>query len=226
MKILCIGDIHNDKNFQSKLNKILDDHSDIQNILVHGDMAGFGSYEEAVSIIDQGQALAKEKWMKIYFNVGNCDPKGAIEVLQERDVHLHLKLRSLEEGINVFGLGGSNTTPFNCPIEFSDAQIKEFLQKADDSFSEGEFNILISHFPPHNTKLDLIPDGGIHVGSTVLRSYLEKTSKISMVVGGHIHESKSHDTVNDIPCFNTGPFNQGDGLILNIQNNKFDYKFI
>ena len=82
------------------------------------------------------------------------------------------------------------------------------------------------HFPPHNTKLDKIPDGN-HVGSTVLRKFLEQTKSFQVVVGGHIHESQNHERINGIDCFNTGPFMEGKALTITIKDQVLEgYRFI
>lgn len=68
--------------------------------------------------------------------------------------------------------------------------------------------VLVSHAPPHNTRLDWLPDIAWPVGSRAVREFIERRRPL-LALHGHIHESPNvtgayQDIVGDSLCINPG----------------------
>ena len=74
---------------------------------------------------------------------------------------------------------------------------------------EGEWGNLIAimHNPPKDTKCDTI-SGGVHVGSPLLRKFIENYKPLA-VVTGHIHESAGISEIGETTVINPGSLSEG-----------------
>ena len=72
------------------------------------------------------------------------------------------------------------------------------------------------HNPPKDTDCDMIP-GGIHVGSALLRSFIEKYEPV-LVVTGHIHESAGISRVGSSTVVNPGSLAEGKYAVVELDN--------
>jgi hypothetical protein len=104
------------------------------------------------------------------------------------------------------GLGGSPIGLFRTPFEIRDDEAERVMSGAMAGFSKGT-RVLVSHCPPRNTKLDVVPSGE-HVGSIPMRKFIEKF-KPALVISGHIHEAKCIDSIGETMLINTGPARSG-----------------
>ncbi len=110
------------------------------------------------------------------------------------------------DDVGFFGLGGSNITPFNTPLEFGEEEILEALERGYEEVKGCRVKILISHTPPHNT-VDATP-AGVRAGSPALREFLEKKD-VNLVICGHVHEARGEERIGDTLVVNTGPAQNG-----------------
>ncbi len=95
MRILVMGDIHFYPNFAADFEKTLERRSGIDTVLVHGDLAKFGSLDEAKQVVESATQLASKKDIPIYFGAGNCDNPELMAFLKELDIDTHGRMRSL-----------------------------------------------------------------------------------------------------------------------------------
>ena len=110
-------------------------------------------------------------------------------------------------GYALAGIGGSTPTPFNTPFELTEDEIERILKGFE---GEGDL-ILVAHMPPYGTKLDSL-SSGVHVGSRVLRSFIESERPL-LVICGHVHErGGEEDVIGDTRIVNPGP----KGIILEV----------
>ena len=103
------------------------------------------------------------------------------------------------DGTLFWGIGGGiPITPFGAwTVDFSEEYAQRLL------YSPGRNFIFVTHSPPFGC-LDTLCDGQ-HVGSTAIRSFVEK-ARPSFVVCGHIHErAGQQDEIEGIPVVNAGP---------------------
>ncbi len=207
MNIIAFGDVHMDLGKFNKIPEI--DKADL--IIITGDFTNFGGRKEASQIFDEV--------VKINQNIlalpGNLDQREVDDYLVEKNVSLHGRGK-IVDGIGFFGVGGSNITPFKTPIEFNEDELAEILSSGFEQVKEAETLILVSHTPPNNTKTDVI-SGGIHVGSTAVRSFIEKNQP-ALCLTGHIHEASAEDMIGNTPIVNPGMIKDGSWVEVTIEN--------
>jgi Icc-related predicted phosphoesterase len=198
MKIVALSDIHGDLGMAERLGGHIEGIGpDL--ILISGDLTNFGTVrgaEEILKLLHRG--------VRIFFVPGNCDPRSLLEVDSLGDAYnLHGRIINFS-GIDLLGLGGSTPTPFNTPNELSEGEIRAILSRLEPS-SPG--SILLSHAPPHDTLLDKASLGH-HVGSRVLREFIEGV-KPKLAVVGHIHEARGTQRLDSTLILNPGPLSRG-----------------
>lgn len=210
MKILCVSDIHGDQKTLIKVRDYVVDNG-IGCVFLLGDYSvGFKDPQENKIDVEYAIDLLKED-AKVYALPGNCDQKFVIDIFEKNGVNFHEKAVTID-GIRFIGLGGSNSTPFGTPFELSENEIREKLDSVWNKSKAGK-TIVLTHFPPKDTKCDMIP-GGAHVGSSALRKFLEEKQPIANV-SSHIHESAGKDDlIGKTRVLNVGMLSHGNAVVI------------
>ncbi len=207
MKIISFGDIHEDLNNLTPLKNELE-NADL--VIVTGDLTNYNGRKEAEKVIE-GIMKYNEN---VLAQLGNLDQPEVNDYLTEKRINLH-RNGFIREDIGIFGVGGSNQTPFNTPTEFSEDEIETFLLEGIDKVKDTKFKIMVPHVPAKETKLDII-SSGVHVGSQSVRDFILKY-KPDISLSGHIHEARGSDTLGDTLVFNAGMFRDGGYVIITKQ---------
>lgn len=190
MKILVIGDMHG---------KINHPHEEFDAVFIAGDFTNAKDDSFAEKVLDVFQC-------DVYAVAGNMDRRGVIDILDERNVNVHLKVKKLG-GITVSGYGGSNPTPFNTPYEIPESVIEEELSNLD------YVDIAIFHAPPFGYFDEV---SGYPVGSKAIRKWiLEK--KPAIAVCAHIHEHQGVAKIGETLLIKVGMAARGEGVILELK---------
>lgn len=204
VSILYLVDLHARK---SMLDKFAAFRDSIDVIVFGGDVTNFQSMDRAVEILKYAKGLFGKE---IFFVPGNCDDPKLLEWEGDEGITpLHMRIVNFA-GLKFLGIGGSNITPFNTYIEFSEREIREMVSK----FSEENIDVLVSHIPPHNTKMDRVYMGH-HVGSPEIRKFIEDR-KPRLVLTGHIHEGRGIDKIRNTTIINPGPASSGRYALIKI----------
>ncbi len=199
MKIISFGDIH---EHLSNLGPLKNELKNADLVIVTGDLTNYNGRKEATKVIE-----CVEKYNEnILAQLGNLDQHDVDDYLTEQGINLHKNGFAREE-IGIFGVGGSNPTPFNTPTEFSEREIEGFLLEGFEKVKNARFKILVPHMPPKDTKLDMIT-AGAHVGSQSVRDFILKY-KPDIVLSGHIHEARGTEKIENTTICNTGMFCEG-----------------
>jgi len=206
MKILAMGDIHGQcQNIFKYLQK-----NKVDLIVLTGDITHFGPNKF-------GEEILNEICM---FNIptlaipGNCDQTCIYgEIENSKAINLHDRTVIIKD-IGFCGFGGSNTTPFDTPLEFAEIQIYEEIKNLMKQVEKQKTRILVTHAPPYNTKTDMLPSGA-HVGSESIRRIIEEFQP-SINICGHIHEARAMDKIGDTLIINPGESSHGFAAIINI----------
>ena len=204
MKIAAFGDIHNSIG---AIDKVPLDRFDL--VIITGDLTNFGGRDDARKILDAVQSKVEN----ILAVPGNLDHPPVLDLLEELDMSIHGKGKILE-GIGFFGCGGSNVTPFNTPIEFSEEELLSLLKKAHEHVKDARLHILVSHTPPKDSGLDRIGSGA-HVGSQAVREFIEETQP-ALCLTGHIHEAKGEATIGATKVINPGMLQDGGWIEIHV----------
>ncbi|HJO56284.1 MAG TPA: metallophosphoesterase [Candidatus Scalindua sp.] len=204
MKIISFGDIHEDC---SNLTLLKDELKNTDLVIVTGDLTNNNGRKEAERVIEEIMKYNKN----ILAQLGNLDQPGANDYLTEKGINLH-RNGFIRDDIGIFGVGGSNPTPFNTPTEFSEDEIETFLLDGINKVKGSTFKIMVPHMPPKDTKLDII-SASVHVGSQSIRDFILK-HKPDIALSGHIHEARGSDTIGKTLAFNAGMFREGGYVVI------------
>ncbi len=217
MKFLVLSDIHGSVDMIDKLDT---QFSKADAVLVAGDFAEFGVLSSAEPTLKH--LLSKHE--RFYCVSGNCDEESFVEIMDAYDVSVQKSI-VFAEGLCFSGSGGSLHFSNNTPFERDDEDLINDLHMVRN-LPETNNLILLIHQPPFNTKLDVI-SAGVHVGSKLVRSFIEEYKPL-LVVSGHIHESFAIDTLGDSTLINPGSLAEGRYAFFDLvkENNTFTVKNI
>lgn len=207
---VVVGDIHDEADNFAKIPEL----AQADGIIISGDITQLGGIAEAAKVLEK----IGRPGLPILAQIGNMD-KGEIDGwLNEKGINLHGRARELAPGIAIFGVGASTPTPFNTPSEFPEEAYAKWL---DEEWSEAKkfpHTVLVSHNPPKDTPCDEIP-GGIHVGSTAVREFLEKEQPDACLCG-HIHEGRAKTKIGKTEVVNPGTLASGGYALLRLRDGR------
>jgi len=207
MRIIAFGDIHMEYAGIENITGL----SKADLVIVTGDFTNFGGKEDASTVLDAIQRINP----KIYAVLGNMDQASVGDYLDELGINIHGKGIVLGD-LGIFGVGGSNSTPFNTPTEFSEEELGDIVNKAYQYVIRAPIKVLISHAPPFNTATDRI-GSGIHAGSTAIRKFIEEKQP-DFCFTGHIHESRGEDRIGRTVILNPGMLKDSGWIEFNRQD--------
>ena len=132
---------------------------------------------------------------------GNMDDAYISRTMSEKGVNIDARM--VELGGTVFmGIGG------RAPLS-SIRRIRELASEA-----RGREIVLVSHHPPHGTRID-VAFSGVHAGLYELRSLIEEIRPKACLCG-HIHESPGVDRIGETLLVNPGPFYEGRYAVVDL----------
>lgn len=203
MNILIFSDGHGD---QTKLEALTEEFKKADIVFFGGDAAKFGKISTGLPFIKTLASLHDE----VFAVTGNCDEPSFIDVLEEYNMNVE-KTLSYYNGLVMAGSGGGSKFTRLTPNERTDEELVSDLALVTKAATEEKTFwdnlILIMHNPPKNTKTDRT-SAGMHVGSPLLREFIE-TYKPLLVVTGHIHEAASIDYIGESCVVNPGALADG-----------------
>lgn len=206
MRFLILSDIHGDTGALDRLGPRF---GEADAVLFAGDFAEFGHVETGRPVLES--LLAKHG--TVFSVLGNCDSPDFLSEIEAADVSVEGTL-AFHEGIAVCGSGGGTRFTGATPFEREEGEILSDFDVVEDASAEcadesGHWPnlILIMHNPPKDTECDCLPNGA-HVGSGMLRDYIERRAPF-LVVTGHIHESAGVGTLGGSTVINPGSLAEG-----------------
>jgi len=199
MRILFFGDIHEDA---SPLDRLADEMGRSDLVVLHGDLTTLGTRERVRAVVE----AFRSRCTKLLAQPGNMDPPEVARFLDDEGINLHGRGFRFGE-VAIFGVGGSNRTPFRTPTEYSEEEIAACLRSGSEEAGDARVRLLVSHAPPRDTALDRVRSGA-HVGSASVREFILR-EKPDLCVSGHIHEARGEDRLGPTRLFNTGEFSGG-----------------
>lgn len=224
MKIIALADIH---MACSRLTEIVGlDEADL--VIALGDITNFGGKIEAKTVLNEILSYNKN----LLCLAGNLDNSEINTYFDDLDINLHGQAHLVRRRLCVYGVGGSNPTPFQTPWEFSEQQL---MQIAEEAYRQAEElielatpisgqpipSLFVSHSPPHGTSVDRLKSGR-HVGSKAIRRFIEKTSPDFCLVS-HIHEARGADTVGNTPVVNPGMLANDGWVSISVDKKNFEF---
>ena len=199
-----IGDIHGNTDNLRRIPEL----PQAAGVIVSGDLTIRGGVPEAREVIEAVSALNP----RILAQIGNMDFASVQTWLDGRGQGIHARALELTPGFGLMGVGWSPPTPFATPSEVPDARLAEWLLEAYEQARDFAHLILVSHTPPHDTATDMVGSGA-HVGSLAVREFIERAQP-DLCLTGHIHESRSMDSIGRTVIVNPGDLPSGGYAII------------
>jgi len=221
MRILVVEDIHNDiENLMQFIDKVSEFNFDL--VVCPGDFTdiapmGFSQEDIGRIVIEELKSLGKP----LLAVPGNQDA-ALIKVFDEEHINVHGKGKTIG-GVGFYGFGGAKT-PFKSAYEPDESEIEFGLRSAYEEIKNAKIKVQITHNPPFNTKLDMIPSGN-HVGSKVVRALIEEF-KPDAAVCAHIHEARGVDEIGRTKIINSGRFPEGYCGLIDITDSGVEAKVV
>jgi uncharacterized protein len=195
MVIVSVTDIHGRQNIDRPAAQAM---AAADLLIVCGDITQFGGEADARLIIENLQNINPN----LICIPGNCDQLSVNQYLSSLGLNLHASSKTIGD-LAFYGLGGSSTTPFGTPQEYGDDVLRKILAGFKKEPSS-RYHILVSHAPPHGSKVDQT-FLGMHVGSKAVREFIDDFQP-DLCLCGHIHEAIGSDRIGKTLVLNPGPF--------------------
>ncbi len=180
MKILHVSDVHGMSGLLRYALESLSAELGVDLIVISGD---FEFYDESILSLPRVPVVAV---------TGNMDDQGVAVMLDRAGVRLDGKVTNIR-GVIVCGIGGLSTT-------------KDAVAVLSSASGKG-VDILVSHYPPKGTAVDL-SYRGVHIGKEIIRDVILEV-KPRLCLCGHVHESRGIDRVGSTLVVNPGPLSRG-----------------
>ncbi len=209
MYLIGLTDIH---GRPGNIDKIKNKLAEADAIIISGDITHFGREKDTISIIDN----IKKYNSNIFAVSGNCDYPEVESYLARSGCGIN-GTSIFFKGFSIIGLGGSLPCPGPTPNELEDNELKQLLLKSVSDLPLKSNLILVSHQPPVNTLNDEVSKG-MHVGSSAVRTFIEKYQPL-ICFTGHIHEGVGIDAIGKTRIVNPGPLWQGKYAYAGISDN-------
>ncbi|MCR5763843.1 MAG: metallophosphoesterase [Treponema sp.] len=217
MKFLVISDIHG--NLEG-LDKLDDCFKKADGVLFAGDFARFEHEETGLPVLEK----LCSKHDTIFSVLGNCDNPSFISEIEQKDISVQNSLASYE-GLSFTGSGGGSKFTGTTPFERTDEELVSDLDLIKNQGEQEWDNLIVlMHNPPKDTKCDTISNG-MHVGSPLLREFIEKYKPLA-VITGHIHESAGIDQIGNTTVINPGALLEGNYAWLEITKQGGAFKIV
>ncbi|MCE7741489.1 MAG: hypothetical protein GOP50_03435 [Candidatus Heimdallarchaeota archaeon] len=175
----------------------------------------------------------------VFFTHGNSETgrvREYFEKIAEERSNLFYLGNSIEtyKNLIVIGYGFCSPADYRTPLQTpGEKEIEEI--EVDLTSLEKQFNALqhkeedsiigIFHEPPHNTKLDYIPNKSTHGGSNTIKDHISRIP-YDFVFTGHIHESQNFEKLNSTLAINPGALVNRNYAIVNLEDSKVSFKKI
>lgn len=197
MKIIALSDLHG----KTKTLPLLTEYIKAADlVLLCGDITHFGRGPEIAGIINTLRQMNPQ----ILAVSGNCDYPQVEVFLQAEKISLNANV--VRYGQFAFaGLSGSLPCPGKTPNEYSEEEYEILLGNLE--MPPDLPLILVSHQPPYGTLNDQVSPG-VHVGSKVIRQFIERRQPL-ICFTGHIHEGIGIDYIGHTVVINAGPAGAG-----------------
>lgn len=194
--------------------------------------------ESLVRWLERAEEKLRGTGVDCYVSLGNDDPEELAPLLEESDVirNPEGKIVRLGDEHEMASCGYANMTPWRCPRDLSEEELRARLEDAIAGVEDMERCIFNFHVPPRDSEIDtaaeLTPDlrpvlvGGqpklVGVGSTAVRETIERYQPL-LSLHGHIHESRGVARIGRTACINPGSeYGEGvlHGVLLNLRDGK------
>jgi Icc-related predicted phosphoesterase len=178
-------------------------------LVIGGDITTGGTPDAAAAAIERWRPLAP----RLLALAGNMDSPAIDARLAQLGVGLDGHGYTLGD-VGLFGVSAAPRSPLHTPYELDDEELERRIEAGFTGVSECRVKLFFPHAPPHGTACDQLRSGE-HVGSAVIRSFVEREQP-DLVLCGHIHESRGTDTIGKTRVVNPGPVAAGHYAVVEV----------
>jgi hypothetical protein len=196
---IAVGDIHERPENIGRIPFV----KDAAGLIISGDITNAGGQARAEQVL-------RPFWEanpNLLAQIGNMDHQEVSKFLEEKGWNIHARGLELDEDLGLMGVGYSNWTPFGTPCEVDEGQLQAWLEAAYADVRDLAQLVVVCHTPPKDTATDRVKDGA-HVGSPVVREFLERVQP-ELCITGHIHEAVAEDHLGRTKVINPGMLDKG-----------------
>jgi Icc-related predicted phosphoesterase len=184
---------------------------ELEALVVGGDITTGGTPDEAARAVESWRTLAP----RLLVLAGNMDSPEIDRRLDELGVALDSRGVVLGD-VGLFGVSAAPVSPLATPYELDDDELERRILRGHEAIGGCRVTVFCPHAPPAGTACDRLADGR-HVGSTVVRAFVEREQP-DLVLCGHIHEARAVDTVGTSTIVNPGPVRSGHYAVVEIDD--------
>ena len=206
MKLAYLVDVHD--NFDA-VPRALKKIGAVDLLIIGGDITTGGSPDDAARAIESWRPLAP----RLLALAGNMDSPAIDARLANLGVALDGRGVVIGD-VGIFGVSAAPKSPLHTPYEITEEQVAQRIESGFAAVKDCRVKIFCPHAPPKDTACDRIHNG-LHVGSTAVRAFIEK-SQSDLVLCGHIHESRGEDRIGDTRVVNPGPVGAGHYAVVEV----------
>jgi Icc-related predicted phosphoesterase len=199
MKLIALPDLHGNI---SRLNSISRELSDVDLVLLVGDMTNGGGAADAARVI---QAVRRHN-RNVLAIPGNWDDAGVSAYLQREGINLD-RLQIFLDQVVFVGVGGALPGPVSTPNEITETEFEQVLAEVAAELNAALPIVFVCHQPPAQTLNDQT-SAHLHVGSRAVRAFIEAIQPM-VCFTGHIHEAVGIDMIGATRIVNPGPLSGG-----------------
>lgn len=208
MRILALSDIHGAYRLAGR---IVAAEAGVDLVILAGDLTTNGGAAEAGEAV----AVLRAGSPGLLAVAGNMDSPEIDSGFHAGGIGLNGR-GVLVGGTGFCGVSGGPHSPLHTPYESSEDAMLELAEKGWGDIAQAGRKVFVPHAPPFNTKLDVIR-GGIHVGSTAVRTFIEQRQP-DLLICGHIHEAWGIDRIGKTVMVNCGSAREGRYAVIDIQD--------
>ena len=184
------------------------DAGKVDAILLGGDITDFDSPDVAEDLVH----LAQDQCDTVLAVAGNCDSPEIDDRLVEIGVSL-FGCGAVRDGFGFYGVSAMPPWAGNM-YELTEDEIAAALDRGYATARAASKQIMLAHPPPRDTTLDRVHNGQ-HVGSLSVRVAIE-TQHPTLVVCGHIHESRGVERMGPTTIVNCGAAFRGEYAVAHV----------
>lgn len=208
MRIAYVVDVHD--RFEAVV-RAASEFGAVDLLIVGGDITTGGTPDDAQRAIESWRSLAA----RILAVAGNMDSAAIDDRLA--DLGVALDGRGFVFGdVGVFGVSAAPPTTFLTPYELDDDELERRIETGFAGVKDCRTRLFCPHAPPRDTACDRLRSGE-HVGSTVVRAFVEREQP-ALVLCGHIHESRGSDEIGRAQIVNPGPVSGGHYALVEVND--------
>lgn len=191
MRILTFTDVHGDLSTLEHIKKTAREKQ-VDLVICVGDYTFFENHIEFLT------KKLSELGTEVLLIHGNHEDSEVVKILCKRYKNMHfIHNKAKRIGNFVFIGHGGGGFHYNDP-DFVKA-VKDMMKNID----KNEKIVLITHAPPHRTKIDVVPGYG-HVGNKDYKRFIQENNVV-LAISGHLHETfNKEDKVGKAKIINPG----------------------